>query len=148
VLRGELSVAELDLQTHDEMVRASGTLKHDVEVQLLEESLLVRGSLRLTVDCECVRCLKPFLYPLELNDWTCYLPLVGDEKVPVVDDSVDLTGVIREDILLALPAHPVCDPHCAGLTGAKPGSKKDNESGQAEGIPSVWTQLDKLKIRN
>ena len=34
-----------------------------------------------------------------------------------MDDSVDLTAVIREDILLAFPAHPVCDPHCAGLAG-------------------------------
>jgi len=136
------------LQTHDEMVRANRPLEHDLEVQLLDDSLLVRGTLRLIVDCECVRCLKPFPYPLELKDWTGYLPLVGDEKVPVVNDSVDLTGIIREDILLALPAHPVCHAHCAGLTGAKPGAKKSKGSDPAEASPSVWTQLDKLKIRN
>jgi uncharacterized protein len=148
VLKGELSVAELELETHDEMVRAGLPLQHDLEVQLLEDSLLVRGSLRLTLDCDCVRCLKHFQYRLELKDWTCYLPLKGEEKVPVVDDSVDLTGVIREDIFLTLPAHPVCDARCAGLTGAKPGSKKNKGSGPTASSQSAWTELNKLKFRN
>lgn len=148
MLKGELSAADLDLETHDEMVRAELPLQHDLEVQLLDDSLLVRGSLRLTLDCECVRCLKHFQYRLELKDWTCHLPLKGEEKVPVVDDSVDLTEVIREDIFLALPAHPVCEARCGGLTGAKPGSKKNKGSGPTESIPSAWTELDKLKFRN
>jgi uncharacterized protein len=148
VLKGDLPAAELDLETHDEMIQARRPLQHDLEVQLLDDSLLVRGALCLTLDCECVRCLKRFQHRLELNDWTGLLPLKGEDAVPVVDDTVDLTALIREDILLTFPAHPVCDARCVGLAGAKPGAKKSKGSGSAEASPSVWTELDKLKFRN
>ena len=148
LLEGQLSAAELDLEIHDEMIQARQPLHYDLEVQLLDDSLLVRGSLCLTLDCECVRCLKLFPYRLELTDWADEMPLKGDDKVPVVDDSVDLTGVLREDILLAFPAHPVCDSRCAGLIGTKPGVPSNKESRPAELQPSPWTELDKLKFRN
>ena len=148
VLKGELPVAELDLEAHDEMIQARQPLRHDLEVELLDNSLLVRGALRLTLDCECVRCLKPFQHHLELDDWACHLALKGEDKVAIVDDSVDLTAVIREDILLAFPAHPVCDPRCAGLAGANPGLKQDKEPDHGASRPSPWTELDKLKFRN
>jgi len=148
LLEGQLPAAELDLETHDEMVQARLPLQYELEIQLLDDSLLVRGSLCLTLDCECVRCLKPFQYLLTLDDWAGALALTGEDKVPIVDDSVDLTAQIREDILLALPAHPVCDARCAGLTGAKPGAKLNKVSGPAESRPSAWTELDKLKFRN
>ena len=146
-LEGELSAAELGLETRDEMVQARQPLQYDLEAQLLEDSLLVRGTLCLMLDCECVRCLKPFQYRLELDDWADQLPLEGDDKVPVVDDSVDLTTILREDILLAFPAHPVCDSRCAGLIGTKPGVPSNKESRPAESRPSAWTELDKLKFR-
>jgi len=148
VLKGELPATELDLETHDEMVQARQPLWHDLEVELLDDSLLVRGSLRLTLDCECVRCLKPFQHHLALDDWACHLALKGEDKVAIVDDSVDLTAVIREDILLAFPAHPVCDTRCAGLVGARPVLEKNKGSGVGKLKPSAWTELDKLKFRN
>lgn len=147
-LEGELPVAELELDMHDEMVQPSHPLHHNLEVQLLDKNLLVRGALHLTLDCECVRCLKPFQYKIELTDWACHLPLEGDDRVSVVDDSVDLTPYIREDILLAFPAHPVCDPECGGLTGQPAGSKKNIATSPAEADPSTWAELDKLKFRS
>jgi uncharacterized protein len=130
----------------DEMVQARLPLQYDLEIQLLDDRLLLRGSLCLTLDCECVRCLKPFQYLLTLNDWAGALALSGDDKVPIVGDSVDLTALIREDILLALPAHPVCDIRCAGLNGPKPGATVNKVSGPAESHPSAWTELAKLKF--
>ncbi len=78
VLRGELPLAELDLDTRDEMIGVTQPLRHELEVQLLDRSLLIRGSLRLVLECRCVRCLKPFERELELNPWTCHLPLEGE----------------------------------------------------------------------
>ena len=143
-LQGELPAAELDLEIHDEMVKVNDPLEYDLVVQSLDDSVLARGALTLPLDCECVRCLKSFKYRLELPDWTCHLPLKGEEAVRVTDDSVDLTPPIREDILLALPAHPVCKPQCGGLAGKASGSKKKKAS--AETNPSAWSELDKLKL--
>ena len=147
VLKGELPAGELELDIHDEMIRANEPIQHELEAQLLDESLLVRGRLQLTLDCQCVRCLKPFKYRLELKDWACHLPLKGEDQVAVVDDSVDLTGPLREDILLAFPTHPVCDAGCVGLTGSVSGRKKTKAPSAAESNPSAWAELDKLKLR-
>ena len=145
-LEGELSVAELDLDLHDEMLGVNQPVVHHLTAELLDDSLLVRGTLEVVLDCECVRCLKPFQQRLKLNDWACHLALKGEESVPVVDDSVDLTPQIREDILLAFPAHPVCNRACGGLAGTNSGAKQ-NKAGPPASNPSAWAELDKLKIK-
>ena len=145
-LQGELPAGELDLETHDEMIRVSGPVAHDLEAQLLDDNLLVRGSLRVVLDCQCVRCLKPFAYDLNLAEWTCLLPLKGDECVPVSSDRVDLTPHIREDILLAFPQHPVCDSKCRGLAKVEIGIKKMSGRDKTESGSSAWSALNKLKL--
>lgn len=147
-LQGQLAATELDLEIHDEMVQVSRPLDYDLEIQMMDQNLLVRGDLFLTLDCSCVRCLKPFQHKIELLDWACHLPLEGEDRVLVKDDSVDLTPYLREDILLAFPAHPVCDPACGGLTGKPTGSNKDKASKPAESGSTPWTELDKLKFRS
>ena len=66
-LCGELPVDELDLETGDEMIHVARPLRYDIEVQKLEDSLLVRGALRLVLGCRCVRCLRPFTRGLQLR---------------------------------------------------------------------------------
>src|SRR5882762_5023060 len=90
-LQGEVSVGELDIEGTDELVHAEKPLEYDLEAQKLEEGILVTGDLRLDLNCECARCLKGFVYRLELKDWACHLPLEGEEKVAISNDCVDLT---------------------------------------------------------
>jgi uncharacterized protein len=144
-LSGELPAAELDLDSRDVMIRVTQPLWHELEVQLLDRSLLVRGRLRLTLECQCVRCLKPFRRELELNPWTRHLPLEGEESVPLVNDCADLTPYAREDMLLEFPRHPLCRPDCPGLEKMKSGKAK-NTGGKKEMTPSAWAELDKLKL--
>jgi uncharacterized protein len=146
VLHGELAASELDIDTQDEMIRVTSPLWHSLEVEKLDQSLLVRGRLRVMLDCQCVRCLKPFQRRLELDEWTCHLPLEGEERVIVVNDHVDLTPYIREDILLELPQHPLCKPECRGFAKANIGKAKMSDPGQAESSTSAWAALDKLKL--
>jgi len=145
VLRGELPADGLDVDPRDEMIEVTRPLQYDLEVQLLDRSLLVRGSLRLMLECRCVRCLKPFERALELNPWMRHLPIEGEEHVLVVNDCADLTPYVREDMLLELPRHPLCRPDCRGLKKTKTGKAK-NTGGRDELIPSAWAELDKLKL--
>jgi uncharacterized protein len=145
VLRGELSLDELDLDVRDDMVKVTQPLRHDLEVQLLDGGLLLRGSLRLVLECRCVRCLKPFTRELELKAWMRHLPLEGEERVPVVNDCADLTPYVREDMLLELPRHPLCKPDCGGLIKTKTSEAKSGGGGD-ERIPSAWAELDRLKL--
>src|SRR5882672_8534459 len=91
VLKGEILPAELEIDVPDEMVQANEPLYYQLQAQLLDECLLVRGQLTITLDCQCVRCLKPFKFKLDLADFAVHLPLEGDEAIPVSGDCVDLT---------------------------------------------------------
>ena len=146
-LEGELPVSELDLEDVDELIRLVDPLNYRLEVQKLEKSILVQGSLGLVLKCECVRCLKPFDYHLDLEDWTCLLPLEGEDMVVVTNDSVDLTPCVREDILLGFPRHPLCSADCGGLPKkAADKVKKTGGTGKTKDISSAWAELNKLKF--
>jgi uncharacterized protein len=147
-LEGELPAEDLDLETLDEVTRVAQPLSYALEVRKFEAGLLAQGRLRLTLDCTCVRCLEPCQHPLELEGWTRYLPLEGEERVAVVNDCVDLTPFVREDILLAFPQHPLCDPECRGLPGNWAGQATRPPTGLAPepGGAAAWAELNKLKF--
>jgi len=146
-LRGELPVAELDLGGIDELIRANSPLHHDLVVERHERSILALGRLGLELRCECVRCLKSFEYRLAFDSWSCLLPLEGEDKVLVDNDCVDLTAYVREDIVLAFPQHPLCEPECRGLLAASPTGARPSSGASVTGnLPSPWAELNKLKL--
>ena len=126
------------------MIQVRQSLKYDLEVQELEDGLLV-GELRLTLDCQCVRCLKPFntRWPSRMG---CPRALEGrrsarDERLR----GLDAGG--REDILLEFPQHPLCDPECGGLPKAAEANREPNRApGKQEASSSAWAELNKLKL--
>jgi uncharacterized protein len=146
VLEGELPVAELDLGD-EELIHFQQPLEYELEAELLDDAILVQGQLRLEITCDCARCLRPIRQTLEFPDWACHLPLEGEEAVSIVNDSVDLTPYLREDILLELPQHPLCTADCAGLPkSAGDNSKKAAKAGQNDASSSAWSELNKLKL--
>jgi uncharacterized protein len=101
------------------------------------------GSLAVTVELECVRCLEPFRLELDEPLDLLFLPFsanVGpgkagkpgkpaeparneerelkDEDLAVSfyqDEKIDVGLLIREQIYLALPMKPICRDDCQGL---------------------------------
>jgi uncharacterized protein len=146
-LKGELTPSELDLEGVDELIRMEGVVNYELTAEKLEKSILVHGHIGLKLRCECARCLKPFLHPVELKDWTCHMALEGEEQAPVSNDCVDLTPYLREDILLEFPQHPLCQPECGGLPGKSTGKiEKNGGHGQTSEVLSDWAELNKLKL--
>lgn len=148
-LRGELSADELGLDLRDDLIRAPWPLTYAVEAQLMGEALLARGRLELALGCTCCRCLKEFVHCVVLTDWAVLVPFGGEDGVPPGSEVVDLTPQVREDILLAFPQHPVCEPGCQGLV-TRPGVNFPEPGGQGPtdggGASSVWSDLDRLKF--
>src|ERR1043166_880842 len=142
-LEGELPSADLELDLHDEMIRPAEMLEYNLTVERLEGAALVRGEVSLCVEYNCVRCLKKLKRGVELPDWAVHLPLTGDDAIKPLNDLVNLTPYLREDILLALPQHPLCEAECGGLKLPErvkgPGRKK---------TASAWDELDKLKLKD
>ena len=137
---GELPLEWTEPEAADELIKTDKPLTYELELSLLDDALLVRGRLELPLDCECARCLKPFVHTVNLPDWALHLPLSGDDAIDTVNDFVDLTPWVREDTLLGFPHHPLCAPDCSGLEAKSP-----EGSAVAEDEPSPWAQLDEWK---
>jgi len=145
-LTGETESEALELGIEDEVLQPRKVF-YDLEVQKLERNLLIQGNLRVSLHCECVRCLKPFETEFELADWVCHIPLEGEERAAVANDCVDLTPYVREDILLGLPQHPLCQEGCRGLIERPAGkSSRPEKTGRAEVPSPAWSALNKLKF--
>lgn len=141
-LKGELAADELSLEVRDDLIRAVQPLHYDLTAEKLHDAVLVRGRLRLVLDCECARCLRAFPFEVNVPAWAAHLPLEGEDKVSVANDLIDLTPWVREDILLEFPQHPLCRANCAGLK-KKRGVHETEAAGEP---PTGWTELDKLKF--
>lgn len=146
-LSDELPVAELDLGREDDVIHLNHPLAYDLTATDLDDAVLVQGELRLTLDCECVRCLTRFTLEVEVPEFAVHLPLKGEDAVPVADDCVDLTPFLREDILLTLPQHPLCKPDCRGLSQFAAGGASGQTS-QTNAGASAWAALNKLKLKD
>jgi uncharacterized protein len=143
-LDGDILGSELAPDFHDELMRLSHPVEYELTVDRQSESLLVTGSLRTHVDCECSRCLKSFVLSVQLDEFSVLSPLEGEDALPVDGDFADLTPSLREDILLSLPTNPLCGPDCRGL---KPkGQSRELQVREQAEPNSAWSALDNLKL--
>jgi uncharacterized metal-binding protein YceD (DUF177 family) len=136
---GEESNAMLDL--HDKEVRPVSPVQYSFDVGISNGGLWATGNLGVDLDLQCVKCLERFTYPVRVPDFATQVELTGAE-------TVDLTEPIREDILLALPAHPHCDWNgakvCPGaFHPVKPETPSEEQPAET---PAVWEALDQLKL--
>jgi uncharacterized protein len=145
-LCGDLPLAELELEPLDELIHLTQPLAYDLEIEKMEDSVLAQGRLALLLSCECSRCLKPFTQPLVLEGWARHFALKGEDTVEVINDCVDLTPHIREDILLALPQNPLCGSDCGGLTYPQD-EQRSGPAGETKPVSSAWAELNKLKLK-
>lgn len=102
------AVLELDAAT-SELFVPSGDLRYDLFVQRLGSEILARGAVSQRFRCLCTRCGAGFDWEARDGAVTVAVPAAGEEVF------VDLTPDLREAILLALPAHPLCRADCRGL---------------------------------
>lgn len=82
----------------------------------------VTGRLRAVLEVECRRCLRDLGWPLEIDLEYRFDPAVSDDEseegvfgMDAEAPAIDLTPALREELLLAAPAYPVCRDDCRGL---------------------------------
>jgi uncharacterized protein len=150
--------------------------KKDEALAGTEGAFRVRGSMSCRIELSCVRCLEPF--PLEIAEDLdlLYLPHsanVGPESGQIPDtledsdesagrglapeelavsfyrdERIDLSQMIVEQIVLALPMKPLCRPDCQGLC-PHCGVNRNVESCACapEDIDPRWEALKTLKSK-
>lgn len=89
----------------------------------------LRGTIRASAEVDCDRCLKAVTIPVKIDFDVTYVPLEDyrssgaaaelqedDLSLAVFDgEAIDVDELVREQLLLALPARALCREECKGL---------------------------------
>lgn len=102
-------------------------LKADLMFQSVSEGVLVQGTVDVTLEGRCARCLTELhddahetvadliFYPESAKA----LQDEGDDEaddLPLIeDDHIDLEPILRDSIVLSMPFTPLCEEDCEGL---------------------------------
>lgn len=108
--------------------RLTGPLHVTVQYLRSGDALLFDGTLSGTLAGRCARCLDEFHWTLHRQFSCTLLPAaaaVGGRETELKPedlatsfysgDTVDMSVLVREEVLLALPSPPVCRATCKGL---------------------------------
>ena len=145
--QGEIPLEELEMDTQDELIQPGSGIGYELKVERHEQNLLIQGEIRQVFQCECARCLQPYENQVILSKWSQLVPLSGDDAIEVNNDCLDLTPILREDMLLTLPQHPLCAKDCRGMdSSAGESTVPRTENPERDQSPSAWTALDKLRL--
>ena len=140
-LSGDLTGEELGLTDADLSIR--GAVAVGLDLRAIERTIYVTGVVEGTAVRQCVRCLKDFDDPLAFSLRVAYEreakttvppakrdnvskkkmttdPEVeekeqNDDLYHFVGDHLDLAPMLREQLILASPMHPLCSEECLGL---------------------------------
>ncbi len=141
-LSGELDAAIFGIDSA--ALHSTGPLRYELEAQLFETELVLRGSISAPFELRCDRCLNQFPYTVELEELAFSYDVKGKLALDITDD-------LREEVVLALPSYPKCE--ISGLEceindtfgdfrldkSPQPGVNSATPSGE-----SVWDALDSL----
>lgn len=119
----------------------------------------VHGHIRGQLETECDRCLEPTSIALDGDFDLLYRPEEdlgpGEEREIHAADldigfyrgaGIELADVIREQILLWLPMHPVCRDDCKGICPLCGQFRNQQECGcHAQTTDERWQALKKLR---
>ncbi len=134
----------------------------EVDLELVPEadSIKLRGRLQGGVQIACSRCLQDFVLDLdEAIDVNLLRPLSADAPHEIdlrpedLDTeffdgvTIDVDFIVAEQIFLALPQKPLCQPECEGLCSGC-GAELKRESCRCEKIDkvSVFDALQSMKV--
>lgn len=145
-LKGRVGTDIFQLE-NDGVICSTGPIDCDLSTSASGDHLIVDGTLSAPFQLRCVGCLEEFPYRYEINDYHAEIELDGNHGV------LDLTGHIRDDILLAIPDYPRCTdgeqprgacpmdgPFSFESASEQPSSA---ELGKQQ-APNVWDALENL----
>lgn len=141
---GTLPAAFFGLPETD-TVKAETPLTYDLTFIRDGKDIIVTGSVDATFSLECGRCLERFQQRVDLPDYQAEVPIEKETT------TMDLTDLIREDILLTLPNFPRCEDgnveprDCPAEGRFDPSDESELPPEEPGADRGVWNALDQLK---
>jgi uncharacterized protein len=175
-LSGDLTGEELGLTDTDVSIR--GTVAVGLDLRAIERTIYVTGVVEGTAVRQCVRCLKDFDDPLAFSLRVAYEREVkamhavakrddprkrksaappeeegeeqNDDLYYFTGDHLELAPMLREQLILASPMHPLCSEECRGLCARcgkdlNEGPCRCGEESTGSPFQVLRTMKDKLK---
>jgi uncharacterized protein len=112
----------------EEHVRLTSPPEVEARVHRSGREVRLRGRLGARAEVDCDRCLKTVAIPVETSFDVAYVPVEDytssevaelqeeDLSLSVFDgETIDVDELVREQLLLALPARALCGEECKGL---------------------------------
>ncbi|MDA8026503.1 MAG: DUF177 domain-containing protein [Actinomycetota bacterium] len=147
-------IVDIDLVgTIDDMFVSSARVPDGAEVHLVgrleaaHPGILFTGNAKVEIITECRRCLRESGDDINVEIRELYLQ-DGDEEesYPLEGEFIDLTEMVRDSIVLALPAAPLCRPDCKGLCQFCGANRNDIDCmHDDDGTDPRFRVLDQLK---
>jgi uncharacterized protein len=130
----------LDIE-NTEYIKCSNDIKYSLMASLVNNGVLVRGSVETDIICKCGLCLNNYTFNLK-NDTICHFYEKPNKN------EIDLTDDIREDILISFPVKFRCSENCKGLCTECGQNLNEDECSCSENSENenLWSELDKLNL--
>lgn len=116
-LKNTLVIKAGDLDLPELPGTAWHPLTFSYELTNAGDCYVLHGKLEGSVTLECSRCLRTVTYPLLVEVAEQFSRHTQrDEDINIfLGEEIDVAGVLRDCVLLTLPAKPLCFPDCRGL---------------------------------
>lgn len=126
----------------------------DLRLESVSEGVLVSGTVTGPVEGECGRCLSPIRESLAVPVQELFAyensatveTTDEDEVGRLQDDLIDLEPTVRDAVVTALPANPLCREDCRGLCAECGTAWAELPADHThETIDSRWAALGQLR---
>jgi uncharacterized protein len=110
-------------------------------------SVVAEGSVAVTWEATCRRCLEPVGGRAEAEVREVFEPHPTEGETYAIDQGViDLGAMVRDSAMLALPLAPLCRPDCEGPAPGGYPVRRDPGDEERPRDPR-WAALDELRTR-
>lgn len=154
IRHGEVEAAgplrEAGIDPGRSVVPAGAEAEVDVTLRPFEGGIDVEGTVTAPWEGICRRCAEPVSGELRIHVHERFAdaPLADasdDDLYPVVDDTLDLTPLVRDALVLELPMAPLCRDDCAGLCPQCGANRNEGPCGCVAPRDPRWANLDVLR---
>ena len=154
----DLEVGEADLDFDSSEILVLGKIRVTLTADRQLREIRIRGQFQVNVELPCSRCLEPVRFPVVAQFDQFYEsehPLEGEIELQEKDteisffsgDFIEVSDIVREQILLALPVKPICEEACKGLC-PHCGKNRNQEACSCESMLVDPRLVQLLQIKN
>jgi len=112
----------------DDRVVLTGTPRVSGSISRAEHKVVVEGEFAAIAEVECDRCLQPVELPISSDFRLEYVTAETYRSLRTVElaekdlalsifdgEFIDVDDIVREQLLLAIPTHMICQENCKGF---------------------------------